>query len=79
MAETDVGFDARLCRVIAQAEITFFAEDHVWQPLGRGSAPAANALACVAGGGVWHEFVPATPADRDGRFRIVLFKFSEPV
>jgi len=49
----------------------------VWKPLGRGSAPSTSALACVADGGNWHEFVSASPADRDGRFRVVLFRFSE--
>jgi len=77
MDETDAEFDERLCRVIAQAETTFYAEDYVWQPLGRGSAPSDRALACVSDGGTWHEFVPAAAADAHGRFRVVLFRFSE--
>ena len=73
--ETDNQFDERLCRVIAQAETTFFTESYIWKPLGKGKAPSARALACVADGDVWHEFVPA--ADMEGGFRVVLFKFSE--
>jgi len=73
--ETDDQFDARLCRVIAQAETTFFTESYVWKPLGKSDAPSAKALACVADGDVWHEFAPA--ADANNGFRAVLFRFSE--
>jgi hypothetical protein len=75
--ETDTEFDERLCRVIARAETTFYTDDYAWKPLGEGKAPSSNALACVVDGGTWHEFVPATAADTMGRFRVVLFKFSE--
>ena len=77
MEETEAEFDERLCRVIARAETTFYADEYVWRPLGPGSAPAKDAVACVADGGIWHEFVPASATDADGRFRVVLFKFSE--
>jgi hypothetical protein len=77
MEETDEAFDARLCRVIALAETTFYAEEYVWTALGEGRAPSANALACVTDDGVWHEFVLAAATDAAGRFRVVLFKFSE--
>ena len=77
MEETEVEFDDRLCRVIAQAETTFYTSDYVWKPLGEGKAPSSNALACVADSETWHEFVPATAGDTSGRFRVVLFKFSE--
>lgn len=77
MEETDARFDERLCRVIANAETTFYADDYVWKPLDAGRAPSGSALACVVDGGTWHEFVPATPADTAGRFCVVLFKFSE--
>jgi len=77
MDETDIQFDERLCRVIAQAETTFYPEDFVWKPLDRGQPPSATALACVADAGTWHEFVPADSADTNGRFRVVLFRFSE--
>jgi hypothetical protein len=77
MEETDAEFDDRLCRVIARAETTFYHEDYVWKPLDEASAPSRHALACVADGDIWHEFVPATTADTHGRFRVVLFKFSE--
>jgi hypothetical protein len=59
MDETDAQFDQRLCRVIPQADTTFFPESYVWKPRGSGRTPSANALACVADGEVWHEFVPA--------------------
>jgi len=75
--ETDAQFDERLSRVIAHAETTFYLDDYVWKPLVEGRAPSTGALACVADGGTWHEFVPATSADTAGRFRVVLFKFSE--
>jgi len=77
MEETDAAFDERLSRVIARAETTFYAEDYVWKPLGPGVPPSNNALACVADSGVWHEFVPASIANAAGRFRVVLFNFSE--
>jgi hypothetical protein len=77
MEETDAEFDDRLCRVIAKAETTFYPQDYVWKPLAQGSSPSSNALACVADHGIWHEFVPATTVDTQGRFRVVLFKFSE--
>ena len=77
LEETDAEFDDRLCRVIAKAETTIYTEAYVRKPLAQGSAPSHNALACIADGGIWHEFVPATPADTQGRFRLVLFKFSE--
>jgi hypothetical protein len=77
MDETDAAFDERLSRVIAQARTRFYDEDYVWRRLGQGSAPSHDALACVADDGVWHEFVPATTTDADGRFRVVLFNFSE--
>jgi len=77
MEETDAEFDDRLCRVIAQAETTFYAEDFVWMPLRQGQAPSVDALACVADAGTWHEFVPAGSPDAAGRFRVVLFRFAE--
>ena len=76
MEETDEAFDARLCRVIARAETTVYAEEFVWKSLAAGRAPSGDALACVADDGVWHEFAPATATDAAGRFRVVLFKFS---
>jgi hypothetical protein len=77
MEESDVAFDERLCRVIAQARTTFFEENYVWKPLGANHAPSGNALACVVDAGAWHEFVPATEADKANSFRVVLFNFSE--
>lgn len=77
MNEDQQEFDERLCRVIAQAETTFYTEDYVWSPLKTGSAPSRTALACVADDGNWHEFVPAGDISTEGRFRVVLFRFSE--
>ena len=77
MDETDAQFDERLCRVIAQAQTTFFPDDYVWKPMGEGDRPSRDALACVVDGTTWHQFVPATDGDTAGRFRVVLFKFSE--
>ena len=77
MEESEIQFDERLCRVIAHATTTFFDEEYVWRPLDAGNAPSGNALACVVDGGAWHEFVPATASDVNGRFRVVLFNFSE--
>ena len=77
MEETDTQFDERLCKVIAQAETTFYEAHYVWKPMDSGDRPSPNALACVADGVVWHEFVPAKATDANGRFRVVLFKFSE--
>lgn len=75
--ETEAEFQHRLCRVIAQADTTFFDEDYVWRVLPSGMRPSANALACVSDGTAWFEFVPAGRDDTAGRFRVVCFKFSE--
>ncbi|WP_282611413.1 DUF6196 family protein [Pelagibius sp. Alg239-R121] len=77
MEEAEEQFDERLCRVIAQADTTFYSEEYVWRPLEVGNAPFHEALACVADAGTWHEFVPAGVTDTDGRFCVVLFRFSE--
>lgn len=77
MDETDAEFDERLCRVIAQAKTTFYPGDFVWKPLDQGRPPSGSALACVADAGIWHEFVPAQASGTSGRFRVVLFNFSE--
>lgn len=75
--ETDTQFERRLCRVIAQAETTFFERDFVWQSMEAGQTPSSEALACVADAGNWYQFVPARPSDTEGRFCVVLFRFSE--
>ena len=77
MDETDAAFDERLARVIAQADTTFFPDDYVWKPMPQGASPSRGALACVVDGAAWHEFVPATAGETAGRFRVVLFRFSE--
>jgi len=77
MDETDAAFDERLSRVIAQAQTTFFPDDYVWRPMLPGASPSRDALACVADGATWHQFVPAADSDTAGHFRVVLFKFSE--
>jgi len=77
MNESDAEFDDRLCHVIALAATTFFLDDYVWKSMAMGGGPAADALACVADGTAWHQFVPATSGDTQGRFRVVLFRFSE--
>jgi hypothetical protein len=69
--------NSRLCRVIAQATTTFSSDDYVWKQMYAGVSPARDALACVADGETWHQFVPAVPSDTLGRFRVVLFKFSD--
>ncbi|MEM1129292.1 MAG: DUF6196 family protein [Pseudomonadota bacterium] len=76
MDETDEQFDERLSKVIARADTTFYTDDYVWRRLEAGRAPSWEALACVADGGTWHEFVPAT-AETEGRFCVVLFRFAE--
>lgn len=77
MQETDRQFDERLCRVIALADTAFYADEYVWRPLEAAKAPSSEALACVADAGAWHEFVPAGAEETEGRFHVVLFKFSE--
>lgn len=77
MDEDQREFDERLCRVIALAETIFYADDHAWRPLHLGSAPSHQALACVADAEHWYEFVPADDLNTEGRFRVVLFRFSE--
>ena len=78
MDETDAEFDARLCRVIAQADTDFLDDDYVWRPLGDGKSPRPDAIACVRDRAAWHQFVPAHGADGgDGRFTVVCFRFAE--
>src|SRR5450432_381651 len=77
MDESDAEFEERLCRVIAHAETTFFAADYIWKLMHIGELPSSSALACVADGAVWHQFVPAAASETTGRFRVVLFRFSE--
>lgn len=74
--ESPEQFHRRLLRVIAQAETTFHESDFFWRPLAQQRPPDPEALACVRDVDVWHEFVPAGPGDpRDGRFRVVCFRF----
>ncbi len=77
MEETEDKFEQRLCKVIAQADTTFFETDYVWHVLPSGQPPSDGALACVNEGAAWFEFVPAQPADTSGKFRVVRFRFSE--
>ncbi len=77
MEETEEQFDDRLCQVIAQADTTFFDRHHVWRPLAAGAPPSEGALASVTDGAAWFELVPAEAHDREGRFHVVCFRFSE--
>lgn len=77
MEETDEQFDRRLCKVIAQADTTFYTEAYVWRAMGTGEAPSSDALACVCDAGEWNEFVPARASDTHGLFQVVVFRFSE--
>lgn len=77
MEETEEQFEERLCKVIAQADTTFFGQDYVWQSMTAGTGPSGGALACVTDGAAWFEFLPARSVDAKGRFRVVCFKFSE--
>ena len=78
MNESEQEFEARLCRVIAQAETLFFDEAYRWQPLVGGEAPGADAIACVKDGATWHQFVPVADGDDgEGRFTVVRFRFAE--
>lgn len=77
MNETEEQFEQRLCKVIAQAEITFFKEDYIWKPFTENSGPDTTALACVKDGQSWYQFVKARSDQDQERFRVVLFRFSE--
>ena len=77
MPESDQQFDKRLTRVIAQASTIFHEDDFVWRRMSTGTAPSPHAFACVSDEGVWQEFVPADASEREGRFRVVQFNFSE--
>ena len=78
MSESDADFEARLCRVIAQADTTFYEQDYVWAPLAEGEPPHADSLACVRDRSAWHQFVPADDSHgQQGRFTVVCFRFAE--
>lgn len=78
MTESDAAFDARLCKVIAQADTDVLADDFLWVRLGPDEPPRADAIACVKDGTAWHQFVPADAASpADGRFKVVCFRFAE--
>lgn len=78
MEKTEDEFDKRLCRVIAQADISFLDQDHVWTPLSNSEAPRVDAIACVKDGESWHQFVPASQSDDNAsRFTVVCFRFAE--
>lgn len=75
--ETEDQFDQRLCRVIAQAETTFYQEHYRWTPLDQPSDVSPLALATVRDDETWNQFVPATRADDPQQFVVVRFNFSE--
>jgi len=77
MDESEDDFEERLCRVISQADTTFFERDFVWSPLPAGASPSESSIACVNDGSAWFEFLPAPQEDTEGRFRVVCFRFSE--
>ncbi len=77
MEESEDAFDERLCRVIAQADTSFFRCEFVWKPLPAGASPSSRSIACVNDGTAWFEFLPASQSDAEGRFRVVCFRFSE--
>src|SRR5262249_60375906 len=69
--------DARLLRVIAQAQFDVFPADYIWQPMTNDQRPSRDAIACVRDGEVWHEFVPAPASTSAERYRVVSFHFTE--
>jgi hypothetical protein len=75
--ETEEQLEERLCKVVAQADTTFFERYYVWTPLGPGAFPSADALACVCDGREWFQFAPSRSDESTGRFRVVCFRFSE--
>ena len=78
MSESDEDFEARLCRVIAQADTTFYEQDYVWAPLQDGEPPSPESIACVRDRASWSQFVPAADSHgQQGRFTVVCFRFAE--
>src|SRR5215813_11638452 len=77
MTETSEQMDARLLRVIAQAQFEVFPADYIWQPMSRDQRPSRDAIACVRDGEVWYEFVPAPTSTSAQRYRVVSFHFKE--
>src|SRR5499433_1105944 len=75
--ETSEQMDARLLRVIAQAQFDVFPADYIWQPMTNDQRPSRDAIACVRDGEVWHEFVPAPASTSAERYRVVSFHFKE--
>ena len=75
--ETSEQMDARLLRVIAQAQFDVFPADYIWQPMTNDQRPSRHAIACVRDGEVWHEFVPAPASTSAERYRVVSFHFTE--
>lgn len=77
MEETEQQFDGQLCRALAKSDTTFYGQDSVWCPFSDGDTLPKDALACVKDQESWSAFVPARPEDREGRFRVVCFRFAE--
>jgi len=75
--ETSEQMDARLLRVIAQAQFDVFPADYIWRPMSLDHRPSRDAIACVRDGEVWHEFVPAPASTSAQRYRVVSFHFTE--
>jgi len=75
--ETDEQFDERLCRVIAQAETTFYRDCYRWTPLENPADLSQAALAAVRDGEAWYQFVPAGHAEDPQQFVVVRFNFAE--
>src|SRR5215471_14678383 len=75
--ETSEQMDARLLRVIAQAQFDVFPGDYIWRPMTNDQRPSRDAIACVRDGEVWHEFVPAPARTSAERYRVVSFHFTE--
>lgn len=76
LQETDEQFHQRLLAVIAQAETRFFEAAYCWQTVDPDKATSSDALARIADGDQWFEFVPAEPGAEQSYY-VVQFRFSE--
>jgi hypothetical protein len=76
--ETQAEAEARLLKVIANAQFQVFEDSYTFEALPPSRAPNPAALACVRDGEVWHQLVPISPRGvSTERFTVFSFHFKE--
>jgi uncharacterized protein DUF6196 len=77
-SETQEQAEARLLKVIANAQFQIFEGAYTFEELSSGHGPKQDALACVRDGDRWNQLVPASAASSsDALFKMFSFHFKE--